>query len=151
MAQAKYAEDQPLFDALTTLVSRAHQFLRELGLQHNVRVDDNAWTDPSIEFDGTGIGVMISWGERETINGSKPVVKYGAYGTVYHPGVMYYPDGSGEPPSEDYVELGDEDERPDKPLTEALKALVEQRINELLDHEADEAEAASWLELVDDA
>jgi len=65
--------------------------------------------------------------------------------------VMYYPDGSGEPPSEDYVELGEEDERPDKPLTEALKALVEQRINELLDHEADEAEAASWLELVDDA
>jgi hypothetical protein len=139
-------EDQPLFDALPSLVSRAHKLMSELGWQFNVRIDDDAWSDPLIEFDETGIGVTIFWGERETINGKKPVVKFGAYATTYDPGVRYYPDGSGQPPSEDLVDLGEADERPDGPLTEALKAIVEQRIMHLQEHEADEAEARYWAE-----
>ena len=139
-------ENQPLFDALPNLVDRAHKFLQELGWSFNIRVDDDPWSDPLIEFDATGIGVSIFWDERETINGKKPVVKFGAYATVYDPGVLYYPDGSGQPPSEDMVELGEANERPDQPLTEALKAIVEQRIIQLQEHEADEAEAKFWEE-----
>lgn len=154
-AKAHNPEDQPLFDALPVLVKRAEELLLAAGLQSKcvvgdaglkteIRVDDNPWSDPSIEFDATGIGVSITWDDVSSLSGSRKVVTYCAYATVFHPGVMYYPDGSGEPPSEDLIDLGKASTNPDGPLTEAFKALVEHRLNELFEYEADEQYAAEF-------
>lgn len=157
-AKAHNPEDQPLFDALPKLVKRAEELLLAAGLQSkcvvgdagvktDITVNDDSWSDPSIEFDNTGIGVCIAWGEQKTIVGERQVITYGAYATTFHPGVMYYPDGSGEPPSEDYVPLGEESQRPDDALTEALKALVAHRLYELFEHESDLAEERFLAEM----
>jgi len=131
--------DKPLFDALPKLVQRTQELLKAAGLTCKISVNDDAWSDPSIELDTTGIGVCISWDSDK--------VTYGAFTTVYNPGVMYYPDGSGEPPSEDYSELGKASTNPNGPLTEAIKALIEFRLNDLFEHEADEEEAKYWAEM----
>jgi len=128
---------EQLFDALPKLVERAKQFLEALKLEVSIDIHDEEYCDPAVEFNNEGVGISITSEEG--------VIKYGAYTTEFNPGVRYYPDGSGEPPSEDYVELGKDSDTPDEPLIEAFKAIVERRIRQLQEYEADEEEAACWL------
>lgn len=131
--------DQPLHDALPSLVIRASRFLEVLGLKHKVNANNDKHTDPNIEFDGTGIGVSIFWGEQPTITGTKPRVEYGVFTTSYDPGVRYYPDGSGEPPSWDVEEYGESSFNQDDVLIQAIQVLVKNELELFTEAEADEA------------
>lgn len=147
--KAKNAEDQPLWDALPSLVTRAQLFLDNLfgPGKYKVRYDENdVFCDPQIEIDGYGIGVTIMWGEQPSIVGSKPRVEYGAFENVFIPGRRYYPDGSGEPDDFDVRELGDATPYPDTALVEMLKGLVQYQVSAFQEHEAAEAEEAWWDE-----
>jgi hypothetical protein len=135
--------DQPLSDALPGLVQRAQELLEAgIGHKYQINTSDDSGCDPTIEFGETGIGVSIFWEAEKTSGVSQSVIHYGAYSTAYHPGVRYYPDGSGEPPSADLHELGESSAHPDGALTEALKAVVAHRISELQEWEADREDAA---------
>lgn len=140
--------DKPLWDSLPSLVTRSQQFLDNLfGSGKYKALGDDKYTgcDPKIEIDGYGIGVSIMWGEQPTIIGMKPCIEYGAYESVYVPGVRYYPDGSGHPDECDVRELGEATPYKDEAILEMLKGLVQYEYNAFKEHEADEAEAA-WLD-----
>jgi hypothetical protein len=146
--KAKNAEDQPLWDALPSLVTRAQLFLDNLfgaGKYKVIGSETDTLCDPQIEIDGYGIGVSIMWGEQPSIVGSKPRIEYGAYEDVFIPGRRYYPDGSGQPDDSDVHELGDASPYMDTSLVEMLKGLVQYEVSAFKEHEADEAEA-EWLE-----
>jgi hypothetical protein len=137
--------------AFPGLVARVKQLIAESGLTIEVKEDCSC---PSVELGDSGIGVSISSEAMEWLKNEKDtqrVVTYQAYATTYDPGVRYYPDGSGEPPGTDYVELGEESRHSDKPIVEAIKAYVEWQIYNLLDHEADEAMAREAAEAEESA
>jgi len=134
-----------LTKAFPGLVARVKQLVAEAGLTVEVKEDcpDPTYYDPRIELGDSGIGVSLAetarvWLKNEK-DGTQLVVTYQAFATTYDPGVMYHSDGSGTPPSEDYVELGEESSNADQPIVEAIKAYVESRLNQLFDHEADVA------------
>ena len=85
-----------------------------------------SWADPGIEFGDTGVGVVISFDREDN-------VEFGAYAATSYPGVWRYPDGSGEPPGADIIELGKSNKNLDYPLIDALKAAIEVRISRYLD------------------
>lgn len=108
------------------LKTRASVLLAASGLgKTEITVCDEDYCTKGIELDHTGIGVMCEDGE------------YWAYRTDFHPGVYYYPDGSGEPPSEDIVDIGKRSKDPSQPLVEAIKAMVGYHLDDFLVAEAE--------------
>lgn len=125
--------DQELHDALPSLVIRAEQFLEVLGIERKINANNDKHTDPSIEFDGTGIGVSIFWGEQPTIVGTIPRVEYGAVKNTYNPG------GREEPPSWEIEEVGESSFNQDDVLIQAIQELVRGELENFTEAEADEA------------
>ena len=102
------------------------QLLEAAGVRAEIRVDSGEYTDPLIEFDGTGIGVTIN---EET---------YCAYTSCFTSEIRYS-DGSGDQASQELIPLGETSLYMDKPIITAIKELVNSRIMDLLDHELDKS------------
>ena len=116
------------------LFERAKQLVQELcGKEHGYEVTliNDAYSDPSIEIDGM---FGIYWNEEMELpipsiagpRGTRP--GYQLYSVDYDPGVRYYPDGSGEPPSADVVDIGEPQADFDTQVLEALKLAMEKRL-----------------------
>ncbi len=95
--------------------------------------------DPSIDIEGISI-----YTNDVPPPADQPVV-YQIAKCVRVPGRMYYPDGSGEPDSDELKEAGEPYSSFDKAVIEACKLLVEARLNDFLEDEAEH-----HLEGVDD-
>lgn len=136
-------------EAVRKLKERAEQLLSAASIICVVETfneEENGCCDPSIEFGDSGIGVLAytDYETCELCSSKKEALLYGAYTTHYHPAVMYCPGGSGEPPSTDTEELGESSDRPEGPLTEAIKTFVEYSINSMLEVEAKDEEAEEY-------
>ena len=133
------SDQKKLLEAVPNLEARMQQFLTHLGIEkkYKLNVNSDEWYDPGVEFDHIGVGVVIFTGDNEE-------VRFGAYATTYNPGVWRYRDGTGEPPSEDMVNIGKDSSIAEPAIIEAFKALIEWEINNLLEKEADEEAEKFW-------
>jgi hypothetical protein len=84
--------------------------------------------DPSIDIEG------ISIYTSDDMSGLYQVAK-----CVRVPGRMYYPDGSGQPDSDELIDVGEPHKGFDNAVIEACKLLVEARLYDFLMEEGEEA------------
>lgn len=135
-------ENSKLNTKATELREAIETLLGAAGLKSELVVRQDDGCDPTVEFDGTGIGVVVSfeacdWSIRANdskyLSLSEEHVFYTAYASESYPGVRYYSDGSGDPPGEDLIDLCDPTQNMNKAVREAIKALVHQRIDNCLD------------------
>lgn len=82
--------------------------------------------DPSIDIEGISIYTSDDMPDL-----------YQVAKSVRVPGRMYYPDGSGQPDSDELVDIGQPHKGFDNAFIEACKLLVEARLHGFLDAEAD--------------
>ena len=120
-----------------------------------------SWADPGIEFGDTGVGVVISFDREDNVEfrayaatsypGVRQVIEEAleefasrrdpllrklfedCFRDLPRRSSRRYPDGSGEPPGADIIELGKSNKNLDYPLIDALKAAIEVRISRYLD------------------
>jgi len=126
---------------LLKLEDRTNQFLKKINSKHKVVVQNDSWSDPGIEFDGTGIGISMSFSQyhEATINGTVTIDKltYAVYTSKFIPGTRYHRDGSGTPDDVDIIQVG-ESFNLDEVIMLAILELVKFDFNQMLDDEADE-------------
>ena len=140
-------EDTEAIKALPILKERTAQLLRAAGMADVKVISDHSnLCDPFIEFDGTGIGVLITHYDKPALvwdhwdnekGGTVRALAYQPYTTYYHPGVMYHPDGSGTPPETDIEDADDITEHLDEAITSAIVLLVRERISQHIEHDAE--------------
>lgn len=92
-----------------------------------LELQDDKYSDPAIIIDNCA---AVSWDVDDK--------KFQVFEIVSYPGVYYYPDGSGEPPSEDWNEVGEiSDDFDDRVLT-ALNVVMLNRLRDLQTAEGEE-------------
>jgi len=107
---------------------------------------------PTVSIDGSGDEAMVVldggvyvapfWAkvEAKVIGGKKTrkEIQYQLQVILHDPGVRYYKDGSGQPPSDDIVDKGEPVANPFRAANEALSLLLSQRIDSFLEGLAEE-------------
>ena len=121
---------------MKALTERANQFLMELGLDKKFSVVEKF---DCIEFHITSHGRTLNSGFGVSAFMDSGKIQYGAFKTVYDSGVMYYPDGSGQPPSEEVDYLTEKPSPiPEPEIIVAIQALIAAELDDILHGEAEE-------------
>lgn len=112
-------------DNMQQLANRAQEFLSHLGLKHKLNIQEMQGTDSTLEFDGTGVGVIV------LDDG------FAAYQERVVYGCRMRWDGSGEDAAELEIFGGAWGEpEPEPALIEAIKRLVAVELGRLVEDEA---------------
>jgi hypothetical protein len=97
---------------------------------------------------GNVSGIAVDENEVATIGGRRTRREFTLLKFVYDPGVRYYPDGSGEPPSEDCESVGASDPGIGHVLAKACAQHIENEVWDCL-QARDEAEMAEEMQEVE--
>ena len=120
-------------------MSSFQEVCKRLGLNHTCKVED---VDPDYVY------VSINDGEHTVIMSGDNPIKYEIGHSVIDYGVRYYPDGSGEPPSEEIV-----DDAECYNLNEAIKTILllnlEFHIDDVFMNIGEEEMEKQWQEYCD--
>lgn len=111
-------------DNMQQLANRAQEFLSHLGLNYGLNIQEMQGTDSTLEFDGTGIGVIIL------------DEGYAAYQERVVYGCRMRWDGSGEQDEGELEIFGGAWGEPEPALIEAIKRLVAVELGRLVEDEA---------------
>lgn len=111
-------------DNMQKLATRAQEFLSHLGLKYGLNIQEMQGTDSTLEFDGTGVGVIV------LDDG------FAAYQERVVYGCRMRWDGSGEPDEGELEIIGGVWKGPDDALIEAIKRLVAVELGRLVEDEA---------------
>lgn len=114
----------PYSDNMQQLVNRANEFISHLGLKYGLNIQEMQGTDSTLEFDGTGIGVIIL------------DEGYAAYQERICGGCRMRWDGSGEPDEGELEIFNGVWKDPGDALIEAIKRLVAVELGRLVEEEA---------------
>ena len=98
---------------------------------------DSACGEPCLTLDGYVYVTEIET-ERDTIGGKVPAVDFEVGVIVHNPGVHYYPDGSGEPPSDDPEPVGEPVQRACDAAKQAICLWFESQVESALESLADD-------------
>lgn len=123
------------------LAARARVLLAAAGLSTEVKERQEKFCDSYIEFGDTGIGVSVSMETPKALVELPQLPYYTPFISYQDPGVWRYPDGSGEPPSEEVADLDVPQLNADFAIAKAVEVLVRLLIQRHLDLEADRAHA----------
>ena len=98
-----YMTDERQLELLNQLSEEVKIVIQRMGLADvwKLKLENDSGCDPMLTIEDSGICV-IAYLDTKNLKGQKEWFCLGH--VVYYPGVRYYKDGSGEPPSEDFVE-----------------------------------------------
>lgn len=111
-------------DNMQQLANRAQEFLSHLGLKYKLNIQEMQGTDSTLEFDGTGVGVIV------LDDG------FAAYQERVVYGCRMRWDGSGEQDAGELEIYGEVWGEPEPALIEAIKRLVAVELGRLVEDEA---------------
>ena len=101
MTSQAQMEQTRAVELLNIVKSEAELIIQRMGLTVNhfdLTLDEGEHFDPTLDFDGSDITVYC-------YNDKAGHECFSVARMTYYPGVRYYPDGSGEPPSEDLDDI----------------------------------------------
>lgn len=118
--------------------ARAKEMLYDAGITKRVEIlhECNADEDPYLSIGD----FMLTPLDAENVPTDDPakVSRWGISVATYNPGVRYYPDGSGEPPSADVTDLENVPTL-DKAIRKVIHWLIDQWLDQARDRQADAA------------
>jgi len=116
--RAEDAKRKAMLEEVKVIVDKIIGYMR-LADQVKTKVFCDDCCDPELQIGDMGCTVICGTVKQKTIIGEKEVDGFIIGHMVHNPGVRYYSDGSGEPPSYEFVE----DDTASCPRTAAYKGV----------------------------
>jgi len=125
-------------EALKKAEEMARSYLNDVGLDVEVKIEDDGYSDPLLNLEGVCLFPQVEQEDILSIRTgphcdpghmkSPERIRWYVQVIVHDPGVRYYPDGSGQPPSDDIADIDNYWDL-SRALIKAIGLIVEDRLS----------------------